>query len=276
MGSMNFAKISFYFPQASQKIRNKKNLLNEIMKSMRKDGNVKRAGYLKEKDFYESLSKHIGKNTFAYHGLPSKKKRSIERELLLATKKCQSTLPHPNPPIFIFLYPWFPNPEDRVLFEGATAFAAYYTLHFFIDENGGDFKKVIRETMAHEWNHLVFYRYHSENKYPLGTHMVIEGLAEVFREEIMKGKISPWSSALGKTEAIKKLGSFSKDFLGKRDAGTYREVFFGSKKHKRWSGYSIGYWAVKEFRKKNKDLSWRDIIEVDPKNILNALVKKGT
>ena len=171
------------------------------------------------------------------------------------------------------MYPWFPNIKNRALFQGVNAFAVYYTLHLFIDLNSytGD---SLQQTIAHEWNHLVFYRYHIEQDYPLYTRMIMEGLAEIFREETMCGNISPWTSALTKTEAETQLQSFNTKLLARKGMKIYREVFWGSKKYKRWVGYSIGYWLAKKFRKLNPKLSWEEIIKTKPEDILKS-VKKG-
>ena len=53
----------------------------------------------------------------------------------------------------------------------------------------------------------------------------------------------------------------------------YREVFFGNKEYKRWTGYSIGYRLVKEFRKKYPNISWGEIIKMRQKDILVTIKK---
>jgi uncharacterized protein YjaZ len=51
----------------------------------------------------------------------------------------------------------------------------------------------------------------------------------------------------------------------------YREVFFGSKKYKRWTGYSIGYWLIKKFRIMNPNINWEEIIKIKPEHILKSI-----
>lgn len=239
---------------------------------MRKNGTIKYAGYLKEKDLHEDLLRHIGDNDIALYKPPSAgKKQAIQRSIYTEIKT-PWVLPHPDPPIFVFVYPWFPTIDDRVLFKGVTALATYYTMHLFIDLNSYT-QASLRETITHEWNHLVFYRCHPERRYTLRAHMAMEGLAEVFREEIAGGKPAPWSLALTREEARKQFVAL-KGRLDMKGMKIYRQVFFGNKKYKRWTGYSVAYRLIKEFRGKNSKVSWKTVMEMEPKDILETIAKK--
>lgn len=269
----DLVKISFYFPKISHQVKNRQMLVSLIIEAMRRDGSIKYAGYLKEKDLQKDLLHHIGSGDLHnYHLLSTRQKQTVEKTIHEGIKKCHNILPHPNLPIFVFVYPWFPNSKDRILFRGNTARATYYTIHLFIDSDA--YTKVsIKETIAHEWNHLVFYRYHPENEHTLGTYIIMEGLAEVFKEEIMGSKPSPWALALTKKEAVKEFESIGKK-LNTQDMRMYRELFFGSRKYKRWTGYSIGYRLVKEFRSKYPKLDWKEFIKIKPQDILEVSIKK--
>jgi uncharacterized protein YjaZ len=271
--SPDLAKMSFYFPKVSRPIKTKRELFDLIIRKMRSDGNIKRTGFLKEKIFLKELLNHIGNNTFfKYKNLSAAQKKIIQKNIIAVLEKSNKILPHPDLPIFIFAYPWFPHERTGALFQGVNAFAAYYTIHLFIDLKNYK-KNSIRQTLAHEWSHLVFYRYHLESQYTLCTYMIMEGLAEVFREEIIGGGISPWASALNNQEAEKQLKSFSKKLLARKGMKIYHRVFLGNKKYKRWTGYSIGYWLVKKFRTMNPDLSWKEIVKTKPENILKSIKK---
>lgn len=268
--SPNLVKISFYFPKVSSPIKTKRELFDLIIRKMESDGNIKRTGYLKEKTFLKELFNYIGNNTFVYKNISATQKKIIKENITATIKKSNKILPHPDLPIFIFVYPWFPHKRTGVLFQGVNGFAGYYTIHIFININRYE-KESLRQTIAHEWSHLVFYQYHPERQYTLYTLMIMEGLAEVFREEIIGGGISPWASALTKKEAEKKIKSFSPKLLARKGMKIYREVFFGSKRYKRWTGYSIGYWLVKKFRKMNPNLSWKEIVKTKPEEILKSI-----
>jgi uncharacterized protein YjaZ len=236
------------------------------MESMHKDGTIKYAGYLKERDLREDLLRHVGsRDIILYKPLPEKKKQAIEKDIRTAVKECHQVLPHPDPPIFVFVYPWFPAKSDLLLFGGITALSTYYTMHLFVNVDSYD-RGYLKETIAHEWNHLVFYRYHPEREHMLRAHIAMEGFAEVFREEVVGGKPAPWSLALTEVQAQKQFVTLRAK-LNVRGMKMYRDVFFGNKKYQRWTGYSIGYRFVKDFRKKHPKLSWEEMIKVGSENI---------
>lgn len=270
MKSNNIAKFNFYFPEIKTQIKNKQELVDLLIDLMRKDGSIKSAGYFKEKDFQDDLSRNIGNGIITPLNSPNEdKKQKLEQRINSILTDCHEALPHPDLPIFIFVYPWFPNSAEQRDFEGSTAFAAYYTMHLFIDLTNYTLKS-LNKTIAHEWNHLVFYRYHLEYPYTLRTYIIMEGLAEVFREELMNGGKAPWSMALTETNATEQL-RLLEDILDTKGMGIYREIFQGNKQFKRWTGYSIGYWVAKRFRKQNSKLSWGDILKTKSEEI----IKKG-
>jgi len=74
-------KISFYFPKALHPIKDKRKFFNLIIQRMRSDGNIKRTGYLKEKDFLKDLIGHIGNNAFTYKNLSAAQKKLSKKIL---------------------------------------------------------------------------------------------------------------------------------------------------------------------------------------------------
>lgn len=265
-------KIKLYFPEPSDAPKNNRELVDLLIKTMIEDESIKYTGYSDTKEFDEDMSRSIGNGDFhIYEPLSEEKRQSIENTIFETTKICHAVLPHPDLPIYIFVYPWFPNADDRILFKGTTAFAAYYTIHLFIDLNAYSHVS-IEQTIAHEWNHLVFYRYHTEQGYSIRTCMVLEGLAEVFREEIVGGEPAPWSKALTNKESLEQLNILRGE-LDKKDKNIYREVFLDGKKYKRWTGYSIGYRLVKEFKKRNPELSWTELIKAKTEDIFRVVIK---
>ncbi len=262
------AKIKFYFPKTSNQIKSKKYLVRFIINALRRDGGMNYAGYLKEGDLYNDLFSSMGDSSIAKHRifLTNHEKQHITKNILTAIEKCQKTLPHPDLPVFIYIYPWLPNQKDQIQFQGVMALAAYYTIHLFIDLNSYSIKS-IKETIAHEWNHLVFSQYHQEFKHTLYTHLIKEGFAEVFREEVFGGNSAPWSVALTRTEIERSLKILQPQ-LRSKNLRLYKSVFYGSKNYKRWTGYSIGYWLAKNFRKKVHTLSWKKIIQTKIEDII--------
>lgn len=262
-------KIYFCFPEISHPVKHKQKFVDLTMSEMCKNDVIKYSGFLKENDFKKSISYHIGnKNIDRYKSLSENKKNNIKKTIHTTIKKCHRALPHPDLPIFVFIHPWFPDEKNDVLFGGITAMATYYTVHLFINLNSYT-KKSLEETIAHEWNHLVFYRYHDEHQLTLRSHITMEGLAEIFREKVVGGKPAPWSLALTEKQSISQLKSLKK-YLNVKSIKLYKDVFFGSRKYKRWTGYAIGYIMIKKFIKNHSKLSWRKIIMINSENILKV------
>lgn len=260
------ADIRFY-PFIQLRPKNKPGLLRIVLKSMRMDGGIRRTGYASEATWKNDLDTHLGHADIAsYTPLSDQSKRDIKNVIEAALLKCHKTLPHPDLPIFIFIYPWFPSTEDSILFGGVMGLSSYYTMHIFIDADSYNLAS-LGQTITHEWHHLVFFRYFPEQTYELRSHILMEGAAEVFREEVVGGQPAPWSTALRHEEAIHQLKSL-RPYLGVTSMKMYKNVFFGSKKYKRWTGYAIGYDLVKKFRSSHRKLAWpvltKRIIEILP------------
>lgn len=261
-------EINFYFPIATHPPKSKEGFIDLIMKSMRQEGTIKYAGYAEEKILRKDLARHIGDyNPDRYRGLTEEKKRFIEKTIRATIQKCHWILPLPTKN-FIFVFPWFPSVEEKE-FNGSFGSAAYSCVfHLFIAPDICTAKS-IADSVAHEINHTISYFYHFDRfgKWSLLDHIINEGLAENFREEVLRTKPSPWSVALTEKEAFRVLDKI-KSKLNSRDQRVHQEVLWGNGKHKRWTGYSIGYWIIKRFRKKNPKFSWKEIMQIPPEDIL--------
>ena len=270
----DFIKIKFFSPKILRDIKNKQEFTQLLIEAMRKDGSIKYAGYLKEKDLYDDLLRHIGSGDITQHKiLSTKQKQDIKKTIHTTVQKCNRKLPVPTKN-FVFVFPWFPTEDDKV-FKGSFGFAAYScVLHIFISPQIFT-RESLADTVAHELNHTIFYYYHFDRygKHSLLDDIIAEGLAENFREEVLDKKSAPWAIALTRKEAFEVLGSI-KPLLYSKDFRIRKRILFGDIKHKRWTGYSIGYWLVKEFRKKHGELSWEEIIKTKPEDILEAVIKK--
>ena len=56
-----------------------------------------------------------------------------------------------------------------------------------------------------------------------------------------------------------------------RDKNAIKDFLFGKSEYKKWTGYSVGYWLVKEFIEKNNNLSWDEIIKTDPSDFIDII-----
>lgn len=253
-------KTLFYFPQNVDK-PNSQSLASSIVKEMQDDGSIEYAGYLSDKDLEQDLAWQFqGVEKSDYKPLSNGEKKSITATINTTLEKCFAVLPHPDLPIYTFGFPWFPRHSERDNFGGVFAMAVHANVMHLFFAQGGYTDTSIAETIAHEYNHLIYYRYKSDNTYRLIDHLVMEGLAEVFREEVMEGEKSPWSVVFEKNEAFVEFKKLQ-DKLSSTNEDLHNAILFGGGEYSRWTGYSIGYWLIKDFRKKNSSVPWVEIMQ---------------
>lgn len=270
----NLIEINFYFPESAL-AEDKRKLVDLIMEAMRKDGTIKYAGYSSEEILREDLLRHIGHDDHnQYRNLSEKEKQIISKTIQTTIDKCNKILPLPTK-IFVFVFPWFPSDEES-LFNGSFGFAAYScVLHLFIAPDIFT-EESVADSVAHEINHIISYYHHFDRyaQWSLLDHIANEGLAENFREDVLKTKPAPWAIALSKQKAFEILKEIY-PLLDSRDNKIHRAVLFGNDKYERWTGYSVGYWLVKEFRKINQEFSWEEIIKTKPEDILKSVKRRA-
>lgn len=266
-------KIQFCFPLIPRDIKDKREFVKFLIEGMRENKSIGYAGYLKDEDLSKDLALRISdkKEIGRYQPLNTKQKHEITKTIQTAVAKCHRKLPRSSTPVFVFVFPWFPGVKDSNAFGGVNASAPYKrTIHLFVAS--GEFTQTsLKETVVHEFNHLGFYQYHDEKNYTLLDHIAIEGLAENFREEVVGGKPAPWSIALTKKDARDTFRSL-RPLLRSKNARVHRDVLFGGKRYKRWTGYSVGYRLVKEFRKKHPSQSWGKILKMKAREVLDLVL----
>ncbi len=273
-------KAKFFIPSAFRPIKGKEQVVNEIFDKVEAADWLKFAGFLKKKDLKKHIFNLIGDNFLRNGNTPifntRKLKDKVEASVLSASKKCQRIIPLPvqNLPIYILTFPWFPKDKEiDAQFGGVNAFAPYSrTLHLFINTKTFT-QKSIRETIAHEWNHLAYYNAHCKKQYSILDRIIMEGLAEVFREEIFNGGPSPWSTALNRKETKAEL-EIIRNKLFSKSFKLYEDIAYGSSKFKRWTGYSIGYMLVKDFRGTHKNMPWKELVLLPPQDFLGKFLEK--
>lgn len=252
-------KVSVFFPKIAKPLADKGAFLELILEDMKKEGALNSTGYSDISTFKSDLLHYMGKSDpSSYMPLVFTAEENIKGRILMAVERCHQILPHPDLPIFINIYPWFPDEGEQQQFGGVMAFSSYYTTHILVNVNSLPGQS-LEYTVAHEWNHLVFYRFHTENEYSLKTYLVMEGLAEVFREEVYGGEPSPWSLAFKDKDFLSQLTQLH-DVLDEKGGDIYASVFRGGNQYTKWLGYSIGYILANRFRANNKGLSWTDLV----------------
>ncbi len=135
-----------------------------------------------------------------------------------------------------------------------------------------NWKHNFKGTLAHELAHASVKKFHTLNKTTIGERLISEGIAENFRDAIVKGNSPPWTNSINKRQAsliLKKL----KPKMNSLDADLHNQVFHGTGKYPLWAGYTIGYYLVQDYLKKQETLDWKKIINTSPKKILKETIQ---
>lgn len=270
----DLSQIEFYFP--SGEFKDKHEVVDSIVSLMKEKGSIDYSGYTDVDLLKQGLLDHVGNGDVGqYKEISEEQKLEIEKTISEAIEKCDEKLPVPTKN-FVFVFPWLPTKERSRIFGGSYGFTPYSCVfHLFIDLDQY-IKKTIENTVVHELNHTIYcYNHYDDfNNYTLIDEMIMEGLAENFREQILDGSSVPWAVALTKQDALDILNTINEKALYTRDQNTIKDVLFGNNKYQKWTGYSVGYWLVKEFIKNNPGLSWDKIMKLPSQEILQTTNKK--
>jgi len=265
----NLSQIEFYFPKGEFKDKNE--IVDSIISLIKEKGSIDYSGYADVDLLKQGLLDHVGNGSVEqYKEISEEQRLKIEKIISETIEKCNEKLPVPTKN-FIFVHPYITTKDDKV-FDGVMAVAVYSCVfHLFVNLDEYS-KRSIEDTVAHELNHTIYYYHHYDdfNNYTLLDEILLEGLAENFREQYFNPEVSKWAGALTRDEAFNLLKE-SKDVLGSREQKVIKEFLFGNDKYQRWTGYSVGYQLVKEFIKNNSDLSWDELMKIDPKRFVDSI-----
>ena len=62
-----------------------------------------------------------------------------------------------------------------------------------------------------------------------------------------------------------------KDRLDDDSFETYNEIFYGKGGYPLWAGYTIGYYLIEDYLKKQKDIDWKKMLRENPNKILKEI-----
>lgn len=130
------------------------------------------------------------------------------------------------------------------------------------------FKDELIDTLAHEFHHVARWRAVGYGETLLEA-IVSEGLADCFANEITgRSELHLWSKALNKKQINFFLNEAKKEFNNKKYS--HQDWFFGSKNKKipRWTGYSLGYYLVKEYLEKHPNESGASLYKINSKEFI--------
>jgi hypothetical protein len=267
----NIVYISFHTDYNAKTVKTADKLLDILINSIRFNRQIGYVGFYTRKALRSQLKFNIfGKH--CHKGRPRKfpafpfKKTEVLHELTLTLKKCLSMLPAKSTWIFVFpTFDLFIKSEMR----GIGGFTPWkHTILLTLHPEAKRWKKVLRTTLAHEFNHAIRLRYFpSRPNNTLLEAIIFEGLADNFSHQLVGGNPNPWAIALS-PQQCKEIFPKIKKLLNSKSKKLYYSVFFQDKKYPLWTGYSLGYQIVKQFLKNNPEMDWHEIIMLESEEIL--------
>lgn len=262
-------KIFWYIPE---KLESSEQIMEDIVQGIKDDGRIEICGAYTEGYLREGLiDKLEGAEWQDYPEVTPEVKKEIENEILEAFEVANETLEIPIEQL-VYIFPWQDNlPECGM--GGITGMAQYSCVfHVYVDFRGFSMKD-LRDTIIHELNHTIYYyrNYDRMGEYSLLENIVMEGLAEHFREEVLGGEHAPWAVALEEEEAFTMAKTLAPDWDSTDWSGPIREAIFGYGKFPKWFGYTLGYWLVKRMRERNPQMKWDELMDVSMEEYRNML-----
>ncbi len=254
-----FSNIEFYFPTIKSK--NKEKIAEDIVGMIKENQSLSYCGFTDDQNAIDNIKKNLGDGaTNNYTSISEKEKEKIEKIVENVLKKSNGSLKIPTKQ-YIFVVPYFPNKAQEV-FNGVYGYAVYSCVFYLFVDLKSFSRKSLENTVVHELNHTIYLYHHYDRfgDYTLFDNLIMEGLAENFRRFILKGTLPPWTKSLNKRESMKILNEFS-EILMSKDVQLISDFLFGSKKFKKWTGYSAGFHLVQEFIKCNPKFSWEKIMK---------------
>ena len=272
-------RIYFCFPDDVQS-KNLKNFIDKLVEQSKEntdDEESKWGGFLGKSYLADALKNKFDNKNYEKYTTPDNKiLKKIKSDTEDSLEKSRKVLPSRKRPVRVFVYPWFPGENEKV-FEGVIGTTFFgSTFHLYIDTENFSTKS-LKDTTAHEYNHSVYFSYHHPFKQSILEAVILEGLAEHFREKVIGGKPAPWSIALEKDGAVEQFKDLKeKGYLdiNMQDSNEdywsfYEEVFYGKgSKYKQWTGHSIGYHIIEALKSASSGISWENLIKQKPEKIL--------
>jgi uncharacterized protein YjaZ len=259
--------IRFCFPD-SDAIDSADRLARAIMHDLRQDGSIEWAGYLSDLSLERSIASQLANfHASRYLALTVTQQKAITLVINDALTQAATRLPILRRPVRAFVFPWMPSSKLSIELGGVNAIAVHESvMHIYLDLERYTERSLL-ETVVHEYTHLAYYQHRPKRKYTLLEHILMEGIAERFREEVVGGEPAPWATALSSRRVVELVRSLA-SLYASTSKTLANEVLYGSEKYPRWAGYAIGYQLVGSFRKINPSLSWLSIITTAPRLFL--------
>lgn len=133
--------------------------------------------------------------------------------------------------------------------------------------------KEILALLTHEYNHVCRLQVLQKEFYELSLldSIIIEGLAEVAVEQTVgEGLLAPWVSLYTKKE-LSPYWFKAKSYFDVKGKEKHDRFLYGDQTGRgfpKWFGYSLGYFIIKTYLEKNKNISMKDLLKLDTNEIL--------
>lgn len=238
-------------------------IIDKIIKKIPNLEDIGFAGYLEKKWLKLTLQRLIpdkeGNNQqYVYN---KKYEEDIKITCKKVIEKCEKYL---NGKIHIFLFPTF-DKFAREKMNGISGFCPWKNTIFIFINFTNQWRIYLEESIVHELAHAL--SPHCKIDASIGSWLVLEGIAENFKEFIIPGRKSPWVMIVPEEKAWKIFEEI-KEILNENDFNKYSEVFYGTGKYPLWTGYTLGYYLVKRYIKKHPEIKWDDLLKINPLKII--------
>lgn len=242
-------------------------VVGEILDAIQLRDNIYYAGYEKKEWIKMTLERFIpnssGESKIIF---PTEEDRETARKICIETLQEQKGL---FDKAYVFLFPCFDDFVKEKM-SGVSGFCSGEKVSLIFINFSGEWKKGLKATVLHELAHSVS-KFYKGGEFSIGEGMIFDGLAEHYRESIMKDGKSPLTTAIKKEEADKIFEEL-KDKLDSETLEDYTEVFFGTGKYPNWSGYTIGYNLIAKYLEGKKNINWNELLRRNPKEILQKSI----
>lgn len=232
----------------------------QSVKHFTKSNEIDFIGYMTDEECVAEIDRRAGAVASAPHSFwTAWRELATKDRIEEVVETCQKVLPLLDLPVHFFIFPWVAEAFDLHAFKGVQAVAPHKNvIHLYINPHAMQ-ERGLMETIAHEFTHLYYYQNADTENYTLYEHIMMEGLAEIFREEVVGGEQAPWSVALTYEDASSIYANLT-PMLDSRDVTLHQRVLFGDETYHAWTGYSIGYHLVKQERETHRALAWSAFI----------------
>ncbi len=137
-----------------------------------------------------------------------------------------------------------------------------------IDPTFPQWKKTLPNVLAHEYHHSTWIsRNWKDSDFTLLEYLIFEGRADAFASNLYKDAENPWTALIDK-EQEDKVWKLIRPEIFMKGHERINKVMWGNADIPVGSGYAIGLHIVKSFKQNNPEYSDRDIIDLNPEEIL--------